>query len=222
VTILELRMNPYVDVHVHPEPVALPIDPASIEVITVRCPVRGRGLRIHELRRDSDPALFAFFGTMVADEGHADLDSDSDLVPALVDMGFLVTDADVVTHPRYSVPLPADVDAVAGPDWVVAPSVRVQPAFAQPPGLPWPVDFEEQEGRLDAFVGGPVLWVGDPAAIVGAAMASTIQLATGWSAATPTCSEPSACPRSRICRSSRRRPRRRARPRRRPRALPPE
>jgi hypothetical protein len=87
-------------------------------------------------------------------------------VPALVDMGFLVTGADVVTHPRYSVPLPAEGDTRAGTDWVIAPSFSYQQAFAQPPGLPWPIDLDEQEGRLDAFAGGPVLWVGDPAALI--------------------------------------------------------
>jgi hypothetical protein len=162
----ELTMNPFVDVHVHPEPVALPIDVDGIEVITIRCPVRGEGLRLRELKRDSDPDLFAFFATLVANDGEADLDSDADIVPALVQLGFLVTGEDIVAHPRYAVPLPEAGLPNVGADWIVAPSWRYQSEFALHPDLPWPRDYDEQDGRRDVFAGGPAIWVGDPAELV--------------------------------------------------------
>jgi hypothetical protein len=161
----ELHMNPYVDLHVHPEPASLPVDPAAVEVITVRCPVRDRGLREHALTRAGDPLLFAFFAELVARGGELDLDSDAAVVPRLVDIGFLVTAEQIPAPPRYAVPL-STVDPVpAGPEWTVAPDLLYQNEFALRPGVDWPADFDEQEGRRLAFATGPALWAGDPATL---------------------------------------------------------
>lgn len=167
-----LAMNPFADVHVHPQPEAYPIDVARIETITVRCPVRGRGLVVRDLTPAGDPALFGFFAALVARGGEIELDSDAALVPALVDLGFLVLDDEIVAWPAFAVPLetPAAGTATAAPDasWRVADGVVVQPAFALHPGLAWPADYTEQDGRLRCFAPGPALWVGDPAAVVDA------------------------------------------------------
>ncbi|HEX4422112.1 MAG TPA: hypothetical protein VH165_29575 [Kofleriaceae bacterium] len=100
-----LAMNPFADIHIHPAPEAYPIDVARIETITVKCPVRGRGLVIRDLTRIADPALFAFFAQLVARGGELELDSDAPLVDALVGLGFLVIDADVVDWPAFAIPL---------------------------------------------------------------------------------------------------------------------
>jgi hypothetical protein len=50
--------------------------------------------------------------------------------------------------------------------WIVADGVLFQPAFALHPGLRWPADYDEQEGRLACFATGPALWVGDPSAFL--------------------------------------------------------
>src|ERR1700712_5620904 len=109
-------MNPFADIHVHPEPAALPIDPDRIEVVTVRCPVRDRGLVVRELTRDCDPALLAFFAALAATGGEVEIDSDDAVVPALVELGFLVAVGDVVTPPQFAVPLPESGPDV-GPSW---------------------------------------------------------------------------------------------------------
>jgi len=156
-------MNPFVDVHVHPAPEVYPIDVARIETITVKCPVRGRGLVVRELTPAGDPALFAFFLALVAQGGELALDSDAPLVEALARIGFLVEDDDVVAWPQLAIPLPA---APAVPDvrWIVAPTFRFQASFALHPGVAWPADYDEQDGRLRCFAPGPAFWVGDPAA----------------------------------------------------------
>src|SRR6185503_4297084 len=41
-----------------------------------------------------------------------------------------------------------------------------QPAFALHPGVGWPADYDEQDGRLRCFAPGPAFWVGDPGGIV--------------------------------------------------------
>jgi hypothetical protein len=170
-----LAMNPFVDIHVHPQPEVAPIDPARIETITVRCPVRGRGVVTRDLTRAGDPALFAFFAALVAHGGELELDSDAPLVSELARIGFLVVEDDIVAWPAFSVPLPPApavapapaTDRDAAPDgWVVADGVLFQPAFAPRPALRWPADYDEQEGRLRCFAIGPALWVGDPAAFV--------------------------------------------------------
>jgi hypothetical protein len=159
-------MNPFVDLHIHPAPEAYPIDLARIEVITVKCPVRGRGLRIRELTAAGDPALFAFFRQLVGRGGELELDSDAPLVDALVGIGFLVEDVDVVAWPQLEIPL----DDAAGPTpdatWIVAPTFRFQPAFALHPGVRWPADYVEQDGRLRCFAPGPAFWLGEPTAVV--------------------------------------------------------
>jgi hypothetical protein len=163
-----LAMNPFVDIHLHPAPEAYPIDVARIEVITVRCPVRGRGLVIRELTPAGDPALFGFFVELVARGGELELDSDAALAPALAGIGFLVAPDEVVDWPRFAVPLPDAPATSPLPDatWIASPSLRFQPAFALHPGVRWPADYDEQEGRLRCFAPGPVLWIGDPAARV--------------------------------------------------------
>ena len=159
-----LAMNPFVDIHIHPAPEAYPIDLARIEVITVKCPVRGRGLRIRELTA-ADPALFAFFCQLVARAGELELDSDAPLIDALIDLGFLVEDAEIVAWPELAIEL-ADGAAAPGADWIVAPSFRFQPAFALHPGVRWPADYDAQDGRLRCFAPGPAFWVGEPSALV--------------------------------------------------------
>jgi hypothetical protein len=156
-------MNPFVDIHIHPPPEAYPIDVAKIRTITVRCPVRGRGLVIRDLTAAGDPSLFAFFLQLVARGGEAELDSDADLVPALTGIGFLVTDDDVVDWPAFSIPLAAASGTpppAAAANWRVAPSFVFQPAFALHPGLRWPADYDEQVGRLRCFDPGPAIWLG--------------------------------------------------------------
>lgn len=170
-----LAMNPFVDIHVHPQPEVAPIDPARIETITVRCPVRGRVVVTRDLTRAGDPALFAFFAALVAHGGEFELDSDAPLVPELARIGFLVVEDDIVAWPAFAVPLPPApaaapapaTDRGAVPDgWIVSDGVLFQPAFAPHPALRWPADYDEQEGRLRCFATGPALWVGDPAALV--------------------------------------------------------
>ena len=165
----ELAMNPFADIHVHPQPEVYPIDVARIETITVRCPVRGRGIVGRDLTPASDPALFGFFAGLVARGGEIELASDAALVPVLVELGFLVFEDDIVEWPAFAVPLEAPAAAAAAeavaPDarWRVADHVIVQPAFALHPGLTWPADYQEQDGRLRCFAPGPALWVGNPA-----------------------------------------------------------
>jgi hypothetical protein len=193
-----LAMNPFVDIHVHPAPESTPIDISRIQTITVRCPVRGRGLVIRDLTPAGDPALFAFFTSLVAREGELELDSDAPLVPDLTRIGFLVADDEIVDWPRFEVPFEeapvsggaasaGDVasagasasgrrgaSAAGGalargsaltdePRWIVSSTFRFQPAFALHPGVAWPRDYDEQEGRLRCFAPGPAFWLGDPA-----------------------------------------------------------
>jgi len=163
-----LEMNPFVDIHIHPAPEAFPIDVARIETITVKCPVRGRGLVIRDLTSAGDPALFEFFAGLAARGGELALDSDAPLVPELVAIGFLVEQGDVVDWPRFEIPL-AEASAARPPPgagWIVAPTFRFQPAFALHPGVRWPADYREQEGRLACFAPGPAFWVGEPSALV--------------------------------------------------------
>lgn len=157
-------MNPLADVHIHPQPEALPIDLARIQRITVRCPVRGRGLVVHALAAPSP--LFDFFVGLVASHGELALDSDAPLVDALVDLGFLVPDDEVIDWPQLAIPLPAGPPVDRDAPWRVAPSLRFQPAFALHPDLRWPADYDEQAGRLRCFAPGPALWLGDPASLV--------------------------------------------------------
>jgi hypothetical protein len=171
-----LAMNPYVDIHVHPAPEVYPIDVARIETISVRCPVRGRGLVIRNLTSTSDPALFAFFLALVARSGQLEIDSDAPLVPDLTRIGFLVTDDQIVDWPQFAIPLDAALapdaapaaDAALAPDsgWLVSPTFLFQPAFALHPEVPWPSDYDEQDGRLRCFAPGPAFWVGDPTDLV--------------------------------------------------------
>ena len=161
-----LAMNPFVDIHVHPAPEAYPIELDRIEVITVKCPVRGRGLVIRELTAAGDPALFGFFRQLVARDGELALDSDAPLVEALVAIGFLVEDADVVAWPQLEIPLAAADGPAPDARWVVAPSFVFQPAFALHPDVRWPADYSEQDGRLRCFAPGPAFWLGEPTALV--------------------------------------------------------
>jgi hypothetical protein len=163
-----LEMNPFVDIHVHPAPEAYPIDVARIETITIRCPVRGRGLLIRNLTSAHDPALFEFFISLVAHSGQLDLDSDAPLVPELAGIGFLVTDDQIVEWPQFAIPLADALDAAPEPDtrWLVSPTYLFQPAFALHPGVRWPADYDEQDGRLRCFAPGPAFWVGDPSELV--------------------------------------------------------
>src|SRR6185503_5921150 len=150
-----LAMNPYVDIHVHPAPEVYPIDVARIETISVRCPVRGRGLVIRNLTSTSDPALFAFFLALVARSGQLEIDSDAPLVPDLTRIGFLVTDDQIVDWPQFAIPLDAALapdaapaaDAALAPDsgWLVSLTFLFQPAFALHPEVPWPSDYDEQD-----------------------------------------------------------------------------
>jgi hypothetical protein len=177
-----LAMNPFVDIHVHPAPEAYPIDVSRIQTISVRCPVRGRGLLIANLTSAHDPALFEFFISLVARSGQLELDSDAPLVPDLVAIGFLVTDDQIVDWPQLAISLDdAPDDAPGGrldsdvrsagasgsdASWLVSPTFLFQPAFALHPGVRWPADYDEQDGRLRCFAPGPAFWVGDPAELV--------------------------------------------------------
>ena len=168
VTDAPLAMNPFVDIHIHPAPEAYPIDVARIATITVKCPVRVRGLLVRDLTPSGDPALFAFFAALVLRDGELELDSDAPLVSELVRIGFLVVDHDVVAWPQLEIPL-AEVSARAPrPDarWIVASTFRFQPAFALHPDVRWPADYQEQDGRLRCFAPGPAFWVGDPDQLV--------------------------------------------------------
>ncbi|HTE51446.1 MAG TPA: hypothetical protein VK698_11420 [Kofleriaceae bacterium] len=166
-----LTMNPFADIHVHPPPEALPIDPGAVEVITIKCPVRGRGLVVRDLTADRDPALFGFFLAVIEESGELELDADAPIAPALVEIGFLVPDDRIYEWPRFAVPLPdAGVSgAGAAPrdaDWIVADDLLFQPSFALHPGVSWPADFGDQDGLLGCFAPGPALWVGEPGQLV--------------------------------------------------------
>lgn len=156
-----LVMNPLVDIHIHPPPAAYPIDIAQIRTITVKCPVRGRGLVLRDLTRASEPALFALFADLVARGGELELGSDSPLIDDLVALGFLVREADIIDWPAFAIPLALDGAPAPSRVWRVDPSFRYQPAFALHPGVHWPGDYDEQAGRLRCFAGGPALWIGD-------------------------------------------------------------
>jgi hypothetical protein len=160
----ELVMNPFVDVHIHPQPEAFPIDLARITRINVRCPVRGQGLRVREVT-PATPELFAFFLGLVAQHGELALDSDAPLVDDLIDLGFLVPEDAIVDWPPFAIPLTPGAAAPA-PDAIVSPSFLYQPAFALHPGLRWPPDYDEQDGRLRCFSPGPAFWLGDPASFI--------------------------------------------------------
>jgi len=161
-----LAMNPFVEIHLHPAPEAYPIDVARIATITVKCPVRGRGLVIHELTPSRDPALFAWFVALVVRDGELELDSDGLLVDELVRIGFLVVDDDIVEWPQLAIPLGEAPAAASDPSWLVASTFRFQPAFALHPDVRWPADYDEQDGRLRCFAPGPAFWIGDPAHFV--------------------------------------------------------
>src|SRR4051794_40400579 len=120
----DLVMNPFVEVHVHPAPTRLPIDPHRIETITVRAPVRDRGLVIHDLDRSA--ALFELFARLVT-TGELSLHSDADVVPALVDMGFLVAEDAIVAWPPFSIELP-DAPAL---DIPAAPTLDISNAHVR-------------------------------------------------------------------------------------------
>jgi hypothetical protein len=156
-----LVMNPFADVHLHPPPRALPIDPDAVEMIEVKCPVRGHGLRAVDLTRAGQPELFRFFLAVAEGGGELELDSDAPILPALVELGFLVDEDAIPDWPRFSVPL--DLPAAAPADWVVADGIRVQAEFALHRDARWPADYDRQEGWLRCFAPGPALWVGDPA-----------------------------------------------------------
>jgi len=94
-------------------------------------------------------------------------------VPDLARIGFLVAEDEVVDWPQLELPLVLDLPGGARvPDdaddddddarWIVSPTLCFQPAFALHPGVAWPKDYDEQEGRLRCFAPGPALWVGDP------------------------------------------------------------
>ena len=163
-----LAMNPFVDIHIHPAPEAYPIDVERIETIRVACPVRGRGLLVRDLTPGGDPALFEFFAALVARSGELELDSDAPLVPALAELGFVVIEDEIVDWPRFQVPLDDALPEAVTPDatWMVSSTFRFQPAFALHPGVRWPADYDEQDGRLRCFAPGPAIWVGEPAALV--------------------------------------------------------
>jgi len=156
-------MNPFVEVHVHPAPERLPTDPDSIETITVRAPTRDRGLVIHDLDRSA--ALFELFARLVT-TGELSLHSDADVVPALVDMGFLVADDDIIAWPPFSIELPdaPGLDIPAAPT-LDTPAARVagdvlyQRDFTLHPDIAWPADYAEQDGRLRVFAPGPAVWI---------------------------------------------------------------
>jgi len=156
-----LIMNPFASIDVHPPPSELPIDPRRIERITVACPVRGRGLVVHELEPASEPELFRFFVELVASGGAVDLDSDSPLMPGLMRAGFILAEEDVFDWPRFRVELPA-AEPTGRSGWIVADSYLFQPEFALHPGARWPADYEQQDGLLRCFASGPAFWVGDP------------------------------------------------------------
>ncbi|HKE15729.1 MAG TPA: hypothetical protein VKB80_12725 [Kofleriaceae bacterium] len=166
-----LTMNPLADIHVHPQPRALPIQRRDIEVITVKCPVRGRGLVVNELTAASDPELFAFFAGLVERGGELDLDSDSPIMPALARIGFVVRDDQIAEWPRFRIALePAGPPARAperpgtsGAARIMADTFLFQPEFALHPGGHWPAEFDEQEGLLRCFAPGPAFWLGHPA-----------------------------------------------------------
>jgi hypothetical protein len=164
-----LAMNPFADIHIHPAPEVYPFDVARIETIAVKCPVRGRGLIIHDLTRTEHPALFAFFAGLVASNGELALDSDAPLVAELARIGFLVVDDDVVDWPQLEARLSDVTPAAAAPAddrWIVSPTFRFQAAFRLHPEVRWPADYDEQDGRLRAFAPGPACWVGDPTGFV--------------------------------------------------------
>lgn len=160
-----LVMNPLVDIHIHPPPAAYPIDVAQIATITVKCPVRGRGLVVRDLTRASAPALFALFADLVARGGELELSSDAPLIADLVALGFLVREADIIDWPAFAIPLAVDEapppTSAPASTWRVDPSFLYQAARALHPGVRWPADYDEQAGRLRCFADGPTLWIGD-------------------------------------------------------------
>jgi hypothetical protein len=156
-----LIANPYADLHVHPEPRTLPVDPSAVDVITVRCPVRGEPTRERAVDRSGDPELFGFLAGLAAADGSARLESTDPVVPALVELGFLVVEEQVAAPPAYRLPLPPPAGPV--PDGlVVGPDVTFQPEFASLPGLDWPVEVVGRAGGRAAFATGPALWIGGP------------------------------------------------------------
>ena len=160
-------MNPFVDIHIHPQPKVHPIDASCIETIRLKSPVRKRGLVIRDVTRAEDPALFHFFSTLVECGGEIELDSNSPVVEALVDVGFLVHEEDIVDWPRFEVRLD-DTPAQPSTDaaWAVADTFLFQPEFALHPKVRWPADYDEQEGRLRCFAQGPAFWVGSSETLV--------------------------------------------------------
>ena len=158
-----LVMNPFADVHVHPQPTALPVDLDAIELITVKCPVRGRGLVVRELDRAGSPALFAFFLELVEQQGELELDASAPIALHLAAIGFLVPEDQVFEWPRFAVPLPPAPPLAAGSTWQVAAELLFQDRFELHPGVAWPADYDDQDGLLGCFAPGPAIWVGDPA-----------------------------------------------------------
>ena len=169
-----LIMNPFVDIHVQPMPKAIPFNPDEIEMITVQCPVRDRGLLIHDLTREKEAALFAFFETLVQQDGELEVPPDSPLMPALRRIGFAVRTEEIFPWPQYRISLRGDgrrlprrfrssPESAPAQGWRVAPTFVFQPDFALHPKVTWPAEYSKQEGLLRCFAGGEAFWVGEPA-----------------------------------------------------------
>lgn len=158
-----LVTNPFADIHVHPPPTELPVDLDAIELITVTCPVRGRGVLVHELDREGSPDLFGFFLHLIEQEGELELDASAPIALPLAAIGFLVPEDQVFEWPRFRVPLPPVPALVAGASWRVAADLLVQDRFELHPDVDWPDDHDDQVERLGCFADGPALWVGDQA-----------------------------------------------------------
>ncbi|MFP2910120.1 hypothetical protein ACLESD_34805 [Pyxidicoccus sp. 3LFB2] len=158
-----LVMNPHAHVLAQPQPRTLPIDVSAIDTITVECPVRGRGLVTHVLRRESHAELFGFFAHLIEREGRAELGSDAGVLPRLREMGFLVFSDEAIQWPRFRVAL----DGVTPGDAPQAPlrvceDLLFQREFSLHPGMVWPAEYAKQTGWLDCFARGPAVWVPSP------------------------------------------------------------
>ncbi len=162
-----LVMNPHAHVLAQPQPRTLPIDVSAIETITVECPVRGRGLVTHVLRRESHEELFGFFAHLIEREGRAELGSDASVLPRLRELGFLVFSDEVAEWPRFRVAL----DSVtlrglppprSGGPLRVAADLLFQRELSLHPGMAWPEEYTRQTGWLDCFAKGPSVWVRAP------------------------------------------------------------
>ncbi|MFL5343419.1 MAG: hypothetical protein ACJ8AT_01430 [Hyalangium sp.] len=159
----ELVLNPYMDI------VAPPGEEGAAR-ITVQAPVKGYGLRVHEITAAKEPLLFEVLSALVKAGGELELDAGPEVVEALHRIGLLVKPEELSEWPRYRVaaepaaellplrvresrPERADVEGL-----IVAPSFLFQREFQLRPDIAWPRDFE-QEGRLRCFAEGPAFWV---------------------------------------------------------------